>query len=127
MRTKRRNLKKRRNSKTKKGGFFSFLTGNKAQPSLDSSTCNPNNLNNLEEPMDLYNEYQKCCPKTYGLKNSSSYCNSLEQKYKESKSRDMIETPQPDFQGYAPKKSSWSPFVRGGKTKKRGMRKNRKH
>jgi hypothetical protein len=123
MRTKR-NLKKRRNSKTKKGGFFSFLTGNKSQPSLDSATCDPNNLNNLAEPMDLYNEYQKCCPKTYGLKNSSSYCNSLEQKYKESKNRDMMETPNASFQGYAPQKRSF--FGRGGKgkTKKRG---NRKH
>jgi hypothetical protein len=121
MRTKR-NFKKRRNSKSRKvGGFFNLLSKN---TSIDSATCNPNSLNNLEESMDLYNEYQRCCPKNYGLKNTSSYCNNLDQKYKETKRRDMMETPSVSFQGYAPRKRTF--FGKGGKgkTKKRG---NRKH
>lgn len=72
-----RRLRKKMN-RTKKGGFF-FNRNKYVAP---SGVCDPNNLSSLQEPTELHQKYQQCCPKgTFGTKNSSQYCKDIDAKF----------------------------------------------
>ena len=72
---------KRKNSKTRKGGFFGFFSSKKVAP----QECNLDNVNQMGDYKDLHGLYQKCCPKgMFGTKNSSSLCKTIDQKFQQS-------------------------------------------
>jgi len=75
-------------SKTRRhlrGGFLSFLKS--SNPS--SPDCDVNNLSSLSKDMGdgqdpvqkMHANYQKCCPKKFGMKNSSPYCKQLKSNF----------------------------------------------
>lgn len=84
MKSYRKTRKNKRSSRrNKRGGFFSSKVASSAE-------CDINNLSTLSKDMGdgqdplvkMRNNYQKCCPKTFGMKNSSPYCKQLDLNYK---------------------------------------------
>jgi hypothetical protein len=142
MKTKRRTYKKRRGnrrySKNKRGGFLgNFFSStptppvsavsetSPTAPTPDNNVCNPSDLTVLESPTKMQTTYQKCCPKTwYGTKNNSSYCKMLDSRFQQMTQRnnkmmqnERSQTPQVNYQGYAPPTQTNLFTNRGGKHK----------
>jgi len=80
--TKKNYRASKKHSKTyKKGGFFNFFSSKKVLP----QECNLENVNQMGDYTDLHGLYQKCCPKsTFGFKNGSQLCKTIDQKYQQS-------------------------------------------
>lgn len=78
---------KTKHNKTRhlRGGFPSFFKS--SNPS--SPECDVNNLSSLSKDMGdgqdpvqkMHANYQKCCPKKFGMKNSSPYCKQLKSNF----------------------------------------------
>jgi hypothetical protein len=48
----------------------------------EKQNCNTINLNNITKPETMKMLYSKCCPRSFGFKNSSYFCKSLDSKMK---------------------------------------------
>lgn len=74
---------KSRSRRNKRGGFFTSKV-------VSSSECDVNKLSSLSKDMGdgqdplvkMRNNYQKCCPINFGMKNTSPYCKQLDLNYK---------------------------------------------
>ena len=75
-RNKRKNSKR---GKSIKGGFLGLF---KDKDNDYYGVCNQNNLTKLNSTIDINQNIDTCCPKTwYGRKNNSPYCKAVYQKY----------------------------------------------
>ncbi len=133
MRTRRYKKSRRSRKKSRKNLRGGFLTKN-----ISSSECDINNLSSLskdigdgKDPVQkMHANYQKCCPKQFGMYNSSPYCKQLKSnfdtqvQYKRDISgyygdeTDVSKIRQTMNQPSIPKSKPWYKFW-GGNTKKR--------
>ena len=72
-------------SRRMRGGFMNMFS----KPSTTSPDCDVNNLSSLSKDMGdgqdpvqkMHANYQKCCPKRFGMYNSSPYCKQLKSNF----------------------------------------------
>ena len=107
----------------------------KIKPSLNISTCDPNNIVNLKTQKDMHANHQTCCPKKYFMKNSSPYCKQLDLNFQgEETKKKLKKENQENYYSMnddppLPVKKSWYKFW-GGKNRTLNRRLNktrRKH
>ena len=132
-----RNIRRKNSRRNKKGGEF-----NSYSPTVQTNTCDINNLSAVQGSQALHAKYQECCPKgTFGQKNSSPYCKQLDLNFQAALKNENgmdeytreSEVPQPQLTNLqndvaSGQSKSWYKFWGGKKSKRRGNKKgSRRH
>jgi hypothetical protein len=88
--SKKRTVRKKRTTRKNKGGFLNYKVAPLEQCSsavlisqmkaLNNSEMSDEEFNRVKNEME--NTYKECCPKKFGLKNTSAFCKQLQQNHK---------------------------------------------